>query len=193
MKALIVYAHPDPRSFNAAILKAVQEELTAKGISYTLRDLYARRFNPILTAEDMEKIDSGRIPADIAAEQRLITEADLLIFISPIWWSSFTTMMHGYIDRVFSKGFAYGTTEQGYTLGCLVGKRTLAITTCGVTNEDGRNTQYFEEISDIIRNHIFGFVGMEVIHKNFIAVNFVSTEARQQMLEDVRQTIRTEI
>jgi len=61
MQALIVYAHPNPRSFNAAILKTVQEELVAKGISFRVRDLYARRFNPLLTAEEMEKIDAGHI------------------------------------------------------------------------------------------------------------------------------------
>ncbi len=193
MQALIVYAHPNPRSFNAAILKTVQEELVAKGISFRVRDLYARRFNPLLTAEEMEKIDAGHIPPDIAAEQRLITEADLLIFISPIWWSSFTTMMHGYISRVFSNGFAYGTTDAGYTMGCLGGKRTLAITTCGVTNESEKNNQYFAEISDIIRNHIFGFVGMEVIHQNFFAVGFVDKAEREKMLEEVRSTIRREI
>jgi NAD(P)H dehydrogenase (quinone) len=193
MQALIVYAHPNPRSFNAAILKTVQEELVNKGINYRVRDLYARRFNPLLTAEEMEKIDAGHIPPDIAAEQRLITEADLLIFISPIWWSSFTTMMHGYISRVFSKGFAYGTAEAGYTMGCLGGKRLLALTTCGVTNENGENTEYFTELSDIIRHHIFGFVGMEVIHKNFIAVNFVSRDEREKMLEEIRSTIRQEI
>jgi len=78
-------------------------------------------------------------------------------------------------------------------MGCLGGKRTLAITTCGVTNESEKNNQYFAEISDIIRNHIFGFVGMEVIHQNFFAVGFVDKAEREKMLEEVRSTIRREI
>ena len=34
MKALIIYAHPNPRSFNASILKVVLDELRGKRINF---------------------------------------------------------------------------------------------------------------------------------------------------------------
>lgn len=194
MRALIIYSHPNPRSFNASILAAVKEELTGKGISYEVRDLYARRFNPILSMEDITRLNEGKVPHDIAAEQRLIREADMLVFISPVWWSSFTTMMHGYLDRVFSVGFAYDVESNDYNTNlALAGKKAIVITTCGESGEQVANQMSYGEIlTDIIKNHIFGFVGMPTSHKNFFAVGFVLDEDRQKMLDEVRAFIKAE-
>ena len=41
MKYLIVYAHPDRKSFNHALLGAVEKRLEETGASYEVRDLYA--------------------------------------------------------------------------------------------------------------------------------------------------------
>ena len=47
MKTLIIYTHPSPTGFNAAILKEVQSNLSKKHEVKTL-DLYAENFDPIL-------------------------------------------------------------------------------------------------------------------------------------------------
>ena len=46
MKTLIIYTHPSPTSFNAAILQEVQSNLAKKYEVKTL-DLYAENFDPI--------------------------------------------------------------------------------------------------------------------------------------------------
>ncbi|HMO08688.1 MAG TPA: NAD(P)H-dependent oxidoreductase, partial [Paracoccaceae bacterium] len=49
MRALVVYCHPDPGSFTAAVRDAVLDRLAAAGAEVRLADLYARGFQPVLT------------------------------------------------------------------------------------------------------------------------------------------------
>jgi putative NADPH-quinone reductase len=46
MKALIVYAHPEPLSFNAALKNLAVEVLTSAGHQVQVSDLYAMNFTP---------------------------------------------------------------------------------------------------------------------------------------------------
>ncbi|MFI5295152.1 MAG: NAD(P)H-dependent oxidoreductase [Thermodesulfovibrionales bacterium] len=46
MKYLIVYAHPNPASFNNAILATISEELKKSNKNFEVRDLYKLHFNP---------------------------------------------------------------------------------------------------------------------------------------------------
>jgi putative NADPH-quinone reductase len=48
MKALVVYAHPNPVSFVAAVVTVVEEEILNKGAEVRVKDLYGMNFNPIL-------------------------------------------------------------------------------------------------------------------------------------------------
>lgn len=48
MNHLVVYAHPNPESFNHAILETVVESLQGKGHEVTVRDLYAIGLDPVL-------------------------------------------------------------------------------------------------------------------------------------------------
>ena len=47
MNVLLVYAHPEPTSFTAALKDAAVETLTAAGHSVEVSDLYAEHFNPV--------------------------------------------------------------------------------------------------------------------------------------------------
>jgi len=84
MKTLVIYAHPNPKSFNAAIKDTLVEELTNKGHEVRVRDLYEMNFNPILSGRDFEQMQSGNMPQDIAEEQKHITWADTLILVYPV-------------------------------------------------------------------------------------------------------------
>ena len=51
--ALIVYAHQDPASFNAAARDVAAQELTAQGFRVTVSDLYAVNFRANATRDDV--------------------------------------------------------------------------------------------------------------------------------------------
>ena len=49
MRALVVFCHPRPDSFNAAVRDVVPARLHAAGAGARLSDLYAKGFQPVLT------------------------------------------------------------------------------------------------------------------------------------------------
>jgi NAD(P)H dehydrogenase (quinone) len=185
MKHLIVYAHPNPKSFNHAILNAVEKTLKAAGREYEVRDLNAMKFNPVLDRRDLELGSGGKAAKEIEGEQRRIREADVLIFIYPIWWFGMPAILKGYIERVFSQGFAFAI-EGDRLRGLLAGKKVFIINTTGSPREILRKTGYEEAMRKTIAAGIFEFCGMEVTaHRYFCAVADVDDAARSLMLEEV--------
>lgn len=190
MQALLVYSHPNPLSFNAAIAAVVKEELQNKGVKVKVKDLYAMKFNPVLSKEDFEGFHTGNIPADIKREQEDVKNADIVILVAPIWWYSLPAIMRGYMDRVFSLGFAYEYTESG-PRGLLTGKKGLVITTAGADENAAKATGLDKVIDWGIAGALFGFCGFSKYEsKIFYSVTTVSDEERKNMLTEVRKLIQ---
>jgi len=145
MKALIVYTHPNPRSFNHAILETVEADLKGRGVEVRVSDLYAKRFDPALSPRDFESFAAGRLPQDICDEQNDVTWADLLVFIYPIWWYERPALLKGWFDRVFSIGFAYKPSDKGI-VGLLKGKRGLVFSTAGAFEEESVQSGMIAEV-----------------------------------------------
>ena len=189
MKVVVIYAHPNPMSFNSAIMTVVKEELEKKSAEVKVKDLYAMNWNPVLGTKDFEGYHKGILPEDIKAEQADISWADAVIMICPVWWYSVPAILKGYIDRVFSIGFAYEYTATG-PRGMLTGKKALVITTSGADESTAQQTGMVDLITKSVVNPIFGFSGFaQYQYKNFFAVPTVSDNERKQMLTDLRQLI----
>lgn len=152
MKVLWLFAHPEQRSLSAALRDEGLRALAEDGHEYQLSDLYAMGWNPIVTgadygnsgkdrllvaSESKSAYDSGKLSADILAEQAKLTWADTIIVQFPFWWFGMPAILKGYFDRVFVKGFAYGVKDPktGRTLrygnGGLAGKRAMVIVNVG--------------------------------------------------------------
>lgn len=100
---LIVYAHPDPKSFNHAILDRVKTTLTKKDIPFKVVDLYQLNYNPVLSLGELK----GEVSDETRGFQKMIGEASGLIFIFPVWWFRAPAILEGFCDKVFTVGFAY--------------------------------------------------------------------------------------
>lgn len=153
MHVLWVYAHPEPRSLNATLRDAGTRSLTEAGHLVEVSDLYAMGWKPTLDREDFGDLpglpceisrasqrafDAGTLPDEVREEQRKLTLADALVLQFPLWWYSTPAILKGWIDRVFTKGFAYGLPDPdhpGHTFrygsGPLSGRRAQVITTTG--------------------------------------------------------------
>jgi len=146
MKVLIVYAHHEPRSFNAALLQRSLDTLNAKGHEVRVSDLYAMGFNPVAGPEDFK---SRRFPDalqydreqkhahehdafadDIKGEIDKLLWCDFLILQFPLWWWSLPAILKGWIDRVFVNGVVYGKGRRMDT-GGLKGRRAMMTITTG--------------------------------------------------------------
>lgn len=52
MKVLIVYAHPEPKSFNGALKDTAIQTLKDQGHEIKVSDLYEMEFNPVAQKSD---------------------------------------------------------------------------------------------------------------------------------------------
>jgi NAD(P)H dehydrogenase (quinone) len=193
MRYLIIYTHPNPQSFNHAILEAITDELAKNDRELQVRDLYKNGFNPVLGPEDLSGMQKGSVSQDVRTEQEYIKAADVIIFIYPLWWSGFPAMLKGYIDRVFTEGFAYRMTESGIE-GLLTEKKVLAVTTSGASRDDYEESGFFRSMSQVIDTGIFKFCGVDLLEHIFLfSVPYVTTAQRIGMLEDLRKTVREKL
>ncbi|GAA4710668.1 NAD(P)H-dependent oxidoreductase [Brevibacillus fulvus] len=188
MKACIVFAHPGDSSFNHEILRTVIDACQEKQIETNVRDLYKLKFSPVFDEHDMQAVERGTAAPEILTEQELITEADLLVMIYPVWWWSQPAILKGYIDRVFVDNFAFRYTQAG-PVGLLSGKKAIVITTTRESDKEMEQSGMASVIKKQIADGILGFIGYDVQHKNFAAVPYVNDNSRQQMLKEVQALI----
>jgi putative NADPH-quinone reductase len=105
MNVLIIYSHPKHEGHNGTILKEVESNLKSKNVPYEVLDLYEIKFDPRLKSTELVRpFESDPI---ILGMQEKVRKSDLLIFIYPVWWNSMPAILKGFIDRVFSAGFAF--------------------------------------------------------------------------------------
>ena len=109
MNILYVYAHPYQNSLNAELMHHGVKTLQSTGHHVMLSDLYADEFS-------------------IETEQLKIARADHIIFQFPLWWFSMPATMKDWMDRVFTKGFAYDAGKT-FVDGLLRGKTAALVIT----------------------------------------------------------------
>ena len=108
MRALVVYCHPDPGSFTAAVRDAVLDRLAAAGAEVRLADLYARGFQPVLTGtEGGAYLDCPANAAAVARDVDDLRWCDTLVFVYPTWWYGLPAMLKGWLDRVLLPDVAF--------------------------------------------------------------------------------------
>lgn len=182
MKVFIVYAHPEPQSFNRALLDTSLRVLKEEGHEVEVSDLYAMGFNPVASAVDFterrfpqalqydreQKQASQRrgFTDDIQHEIDKLLRCELLILQFPLWWFSVPAIMKGWIDRVFANGTVYGAGGKRFDQGGLKGRQAMLAFTTGcfpeMMDSDGLLGQ-----RDVILWHLhhgtFGYSGLQVL------------------------------
>lgn len=128
MKVLIIYAYPNHSGFNHKILKSVSQHLNSRN-EIQILDLYKTDFNPLLNFDANHPRRNLKDNSQMKPFRDLISWADDFLFIFPIWWSGMPAILKGFIDRVFTCGFAYQYHGKRM-VGMLSGKKAWIITTC---------------------------------------------------------------
>jgi len=116
MHSLIVVAHPDPASLTHAVAARIGQAITGADArnTITVADLAAEGFDPRFNTADIGLFKQGAaVPADVAAEHARVDAADTLVLVYPLYWWSFPALLKGWIDRVFTQGWAYADGADG--------------------------------------------------------------------------------
>lgn len=189
MEHLIIISDPIKSSFCHSILEKCINESKKYDIVPRIRDLYQLDFNPILDNADIESYSSGKQKNDVIEEQEIINMADFITFIYPIWWGGMPAIMKGYIDRIFSYGFAY-TKGEKEPVGLLDDKNILLFSTHAAPKELYDRQGMYIAMNKINNDAIFNFVGAKVyMHKYYSSIAKVNQEMINIFLEDVESTL----
>ncbi|WP_027668344.1 MULTISPECIES: NAD(P)H-dependent oxidoreductase [Rhizobium] len=166
MHALIVVAHPDPRSLTHGVAAHLAEgvALADAGHSLEIADLAAEGFDPRFSAADLGlHLRDEAVPADVAAEQARIDRADALVLVYPVYWWSMPGLLKGWIDRVFTNGWAYDD-RSGTGVVKLLGR--LPVHLVGLGGADAGTYArhgYFGAMKTQIDHGIFNYCGAPVV------------------------------
>jgi NAD(P)H dehydrogenase (quinone) len=186
MKHLIIYSHFNKDSFSSAIKNIIVEQLEKSGHEVIIQDLYELNFNPVLSLQDKQTMIAGDIPEDIKREQEVLSSADYVHFVFPIWWTGLPAMVKGYIDRVFTYGYAY-EMKDGNLVG-LLNKKLTIVNTHGFPSDYYTQIGMYDAFKNTIINGIFNFSGFELVkHHLFGSVPYIDDNARKEILSQVEE------
>ena len=209
MNILIVYAHPEPKSFNGAMKDVAVETLRGAGHAVVVSDLYAMGFRAVVGPDDFEgeredagflsiareqthAIKTGTLAADILVEQEKLTRADLVIFQFPVWWFGMPAIMKGWADRVFARGFAYMPGRK-YDTGVFRGKTAMVAATTGTSADTYAPDGIDGDILTVlwpVHNGLLRYCGFDVLPP-FVAYmpGRLGQDGRQACLEAYRKRL----
>ncbi|MCW5661667.1 MAG: NAD(P)H-dependent oxidoreductase [Burkholderiaceae bacterium] len=208
MNALIVYAHPEPSSFCAALLHTAATTLRAAGHTVAVSDLHAMAFDPVSDrrnftsvanasrlrqqAEEAHASAVGGYVPELRAEMDKLVACDLLVLVFPIWWLGLPAILKGWIDRVFAVGVAYGGGRY-FGGGVMRGKRALCIVCTGGLADAYSGAGHYAPIEAVlypIQRGVFEFTGFEALPP-FVAYgpNHIAAGERQRVLDALRSRL----
>ena len=158
MHVLTILDHPDQSSFSSAIAKEFCTGAEAAGHTVELADLHAENFDPRWSMADIESDRSGQAPSDILAEQVRISRADAIGFVFPLFWWGMPAMTKGWIDRVWSWGWAYDQLDDPEK--SLQRPRTgVLLVPAGARSDEMQDLGYTSAIETAWINGTFGYFG----------------------------------
>ncbi len=154
MRCLVVHAHPDPDSFNTALLRRVELGLRSAGHEVDTIDLHQSSFDPCVSEDEhrhyLTLVDDGpdgHLDPVVADHMARVGRAEMLVFVYPTWWSGLPAMMKGWLERVLLPGFAFTLTDRGVRPALTNIRHLVGITTYGsgrlevtVLGDAGRRT-----------------------------------------------------
>lgn len=209
-RAHIVYAHPEPNSFVAAMRDMTHESLELAGWETSLTDLQASNFKAMASGADFEDRarpeylvysleqrhawKHGCIDPEIAAEVEAVSRADMLVLVFPVFWFSVPALMKGWIDRVFLSGVFYGG-RRVYDHGGMRGKHALVVASLGGREHMFGTNALHGDLKGMMRHLLqgtLGYVGFSVYEPFFAHhVPYVDDTARTGMLMTLRSEIQS--
>jgi NAD(P)H dehydrogenase (quinone) len=191
MRISVIFAHPDPASFNYAIAQTAVKAIKANGHTVFFHDLYQEKFDPLLNQKEMAK--DTELPDVIKQHCQEIAKADGIVIVHPNWWGQPPAILKGWVDRVIRPGVAYefleGDSGEGIPKGLLKVRAALVFNTSNTETQREKNV-FGDPLETIWKNCVFGLCGVTNFHRRMFNIIVTSTETqRKNWLNDVKKDI----
>ncbi|MBT7780009.1 MAG: NAD(P)H-dependent oxidoreductase [Rhodospirillales bacterium] len=187
MKILTVIAHPNEGSFTHALMNEFISSAKSAGNTVDVADLYAEGFDPCFNMHDIALYGgTGEVSDKIANEHKRVMDTDAIALFFPIWWWSMPAMLKGWVDRVFTSGFAF-TFEDGNTKGLLTHRKAAMF--CPAASDHGfyRRYGYHNALQRQNDAGVFGYCGIADVETHIFPNAEGSDETRASHLAHARQ------
>lgn len=159
MHVLTVLSHPDPASLSHALAERFIAGAEAAGHSVETADLHAEGFDPRWTLADNAQFEGRPMPDDVLAEQARIERAEAFCLVFPLFWWGMPAMLKGWLDRVWSLGWAYDDVDDPDR--SLLPKRTCVMLIPAGASPQSMAPHGYEQAMDAIwRTGTLGYLGM---------------------------------
>jgi NAD(P)H dehydrogenase (quinone) len=128
-------------------------------------------------------------PRDVLKQQKKVAQAQAIVIIAPVWFVGFPAILKGWIERVFTYGFAFSFTSEGWK-GEMGGRTPLfnhakaLIISTTMFNEKAYQGGIGQAMKRLIDDFGFRYPGIKKVeHVYFHAVSAVDHATRQSYLQ----------
>ena len=142
------------------------------------------------TDDDLINLINSQKPKDVLQQQKKVAEADVLVFITQVFWMHFPAIVKGWMERVLTYGFAYKLNENGWKgdpdgrLPLLKIKKAIIMQPTFFNEKVYREKGFKDAMTKTIDDWSLKYPGIEdVDHIFFHSIVSVSAETRKKYLE----------
>jgi NAD(P)H dehydrogenase (quinone) len=155
-----------------------------------IRRFIAKLYIRNKTDDDLAKLINSQKPKDVIIQQNKVAEADVLVFITQVFWMHFPALVKGWMERVLTYGFAYKLNENGWKgdpdgrIPLLKIKKAVIMHPTFFNEKVYREKGFKAAMEKIIDDWSLKYPGIEnVDHVYFHSILSVSPEIRIKYLE----------
>lgn len=167
----------------------VERELNAAAGGPIGRLLLKRWIGGLDARGILRKLRERGGPSDVSEQQAKVAAAEALVFVSPVYFVGFPAILKGWIDRVFTLGFAFALKPEAWRgdirgrLPLLKHKKALVISTT-IWDERAYDAGLRAAMKTLIDDYTLSYPGIaSVEHVYFYAVHGADDATRRAYLE----------
>jgi NAD(P)H dehydrogenase (quinone) len=188
MHSLIVVSHPSPAALTHAVAAEIDRAIAAGSSvnSVEIADLSQEGFDPRFSLSDIAAFNlEAPLADDARAEQVRIERAANLILVYPVYWWSMPGLLKGWIDRVFTNGWAYDESADGKVEKKLGWLRVHLVAICAAGPEMYKRRGYSQAMTTQIDQGIFDYCGAPVLSSDMLSIPQV--QSTDEILVEARR------
>ncbi len=140
--------------------------------------------------EELIRLINAQKPKDVVKQQEKVAGADVLVFITQVFWLHFPALVKGWMERVLTYGFAYRLTENGWKgdpdgrIPMLKVRKAVIIHPAFFNETVYREKGFREAMEKTIDEWSLKYPGIATVdHIYFHSILSVSPETRKKYLE----------
>ena len=156
----------------------------------SIKRFIAKMYVKNKTDEELIKLIKSQRPKDVLLQQKKVSEADVLVFITQVFWMHFPALVKGWLERVLTYGFAYKLNENGWKgdpdgrIPLLKIKKAIIMHPTFFNEKVYREKGFKSAMEKTIDEWSLKYPGIEnVDHIYFHSILSVSPEVREKYLE----------